>query len=710
MSIITEFYNKFFNKDFSSHKKSFYLAAMSAIFMLIYILFIAIIMRHGILSVFMLFIGIVLSVVDVYFAFHTEKFTVCGILLIILVNFFELPFMYMIRGEFFSTTLLYFTFGVLVCAVAFENILMAITVVMSVVFFITNIIYMYYRGNVYIYSATSRSVFAFETATSMVFIGLLTGICIRMKIGFYNDENKKAEETKHHAENVSQSKNIFLSNMSHEIRTPMNAILGTSQLLLETDIDEMSRDKVVNILNGCNALLSTVGDLLDFSRLESGKISIDENEYDFQEFLADIVNMISIRVMDKGIEFLVSQDTSMPRHFIGDSKHLRQIFINVLNNAVKYTKEGTITLSIYVNRISDEEVMLEVHVKDTGIGIKPEYKDKIFRDFERIDTKENGLENVEGTGLGLSICNEILKLMGGEINFESTYQKGSEFVFRLPQRLVKDDMDLRESSELNNSGKTIKRALIYEKNEICDQYLRDSLEQCGIEADSAMGGVMFRSQFRSRHYSYVFVTRDNYKELEDFFKNNLKNTRLAVICDVNQTNVEGYPGSILVRPIYYSNLNAYLNGKDHSSLRKITFRGNMSMPDVRVMAVDDNLTNLQVISSILSKYDMQVFTATGGQECLYRLETQQVDIIFLDYMMPDMDGIDTLKNIRAMNAEWAKKVPIIALTANAVSGVREMLLENGFNDYISKPVEISKLERSFQTFLPEELIKVKKDD
>lgn len=694
--------SQFFDRSFSQEKKCYNLGSFAMLTVCLVLTVASVLTRTDsvIMSVSLV---CVIFIYSLYYVGHiSENYSVITTVTAIVYNLLYIPFIMLKNGKIVSGIGVFSTFAFLYIVITMTGIRLYIMMFLTLIAYISMVVYMYTAVGISEELATPVAGVTFlGIVTSTVFIGNLSGICVRALIKIFEEEQDKAKAAMHNSELLSGSKDTFFSNMSHEIRTPMNAILGTSQLLLETDIDEDDRDKVLNILNATNALLSSINDMLDITHIETGEISIEESEYDFGEMISDIVNMISVRVMDRNLEFVVKVDADIPKNLYGDGKRLRQVFINILNNSVKYTKEGTITLNISKEVFEEDKVLIVASIKDTGIGIKEADKAKLFSEFERLDTSSSGLDNVEGTGLGLSICKEILKAMDGEITFDSTYHVGTEFLFRVPQKVVDNTENVAAVSEEYSKY----RILVFEKSEECDDAIIVALSNLGIEADSAFGTEMFRQMFLSGVYTHIMIDRLNYDNLSSFLEPRMGECKLILLTDINQTDAMGIPGAVMIRPVFSPRISDYLHGKRHSLVRRINIRGNFIAPDATVMTVDDNITNLQVVEKILAKYKMRVITASGGKEALLKLANEKVDMIFLDYMMPEMDGVDTLKNIRAMSSEWTKTVPIVALTANAVGGVKEMLLSEGFDDYISKPIELSKLERMLIKYLPENYIK-----
>lgn len=401
-----------------------------------------------------------------------------------------------------------------------------------------------------------------------------------------NSYKAKMEEKNELARNALEAKANFLANMSHEIRTPMNAISGMAQLLSERDFSKEENEYVATIQRSADSLLSIINEILDFSKIDSGNMEIIEEEYEFNSLIHDVLSIIEFRMKNKSIRLKVDIDPKVPRILVGDELRIRQVLINLLNNAVNFTHRGYITLHIHWVKNDDDFGVMEVAVEDTGIGISADNMDKLFRAFGQIDTRKN--RNVEGTGLGLAISKSLLNLMGGDIWVRSKEKEGSTFSFRLPQR-VKDGRP---------------------------------------------------SNYETNHEK------------------------------IQQMN-EAY---------------------------KITFKA----PSAKIMIVDDNKVNLIVASELMKRFGFEATLIESGSEAINRIEERLVeyDIIFMDHMMPFMDGVEATKKIRDIDTEYAKEVPIVALTANAIKGVEKQFRAAGMNDYLSKPIHMKQLNEILQKWIP----------
>jgi signal transduction histidine kinase/HPt (histidine-containing phosphotransfer) domain-containing protein/ActR/RegA family two-component response regulator len=469
-----------------------------------------------------------------------------------------------------------------------------------------------FGGNMYLVSAIPEmnwrlavayplpGLLALNTAMNGVFFGMLFLILvIFIVINIYvsrsdsalAEQNRLLSEANRKAEAASRAKSDFLAQMSHEIRTPMNAVIGMSELILREDTPPSVRRNAEQVRHAGGNLLSIINDILDFSKIESGKMEIVPREYGLRSLLNDVINILRIRLSEKDIEFVTDIDGSLPRGLEGDEVRVRQVLLNILSNAVKYTFEGRVTFSARGEKRGNE-IEMTFEVADTGIGIKEENLGRMFGDFIRFDSDTD--RNIEGTGLGLAITKRLCLAMGGDVSVSSVFGKGSVFTATLLQK-VRDDRPLGEM----------------------DGRIRDAFE-----------------------------TRD--------------------------------------------------------------VRIDFTAPEARLLIVDDIETNLQVAEGLLAPYGMKVDLCVGGAEAVRMAKEAVYDMILMDHMMPGMNGLEAAAAIRGMEGGYFKTVPIIALTANALSGMREMFLQNGFNDYLAKPIEIPKLTEMMERWVPKEK-KVKRE-
>ena len=412
-------------------------------------------------------------------------------------------------------------------------------------------------------------------------------------ISYSVDNYKKDMEEKNEvAQEALEAKSNFLANMSHEIRTPMNAIYGMAELLEERDFGREEHEYIAVIKHSSENLLSIINEILDFSKVDSGKMVIEEDPYDFNEMLTDVVTIIEFRMRDKNIVMHLEIDSNIPKVLLGDETRVRQILINLLNNAVKFTNQGSVTLRIVwnydANSFNTGIGRLTIQVQDTGIGIAEENLPHLFTAFGQIDTKKN--RNVEGTGLGLAICKSLADAMGGEITVSSKLKVGSIFTVTLPQKVY-------DSSPSN--------------------------------------------------------------------------------FEIRQWEKAG---------------------------REEVFRPDFIAPKAKVLIVDDNKVNRQVAQELLKLFGIEAALAESGQEAIDKVTKNLVsyDLIFMDHMMPYMDGVEATRKIRLLNSNYARQVPIVALTANAIKGVEQQFLDSGMNDYLPKPIRVEMLGEILKRWIPKE--------
>jgi len=396
----------------------------------------------------------------------------------------------------------------------------------------------------------------------------------------------RTEHSRRKALYASEAKAQFLTAMSHEIRTPINAVLGITEMIAEETAENNIREYTEEIQTAGKSLLATVNDILDYSKIEAGKMRIVPMDYDLASVINDSCSIVKSKADQKDLLLVIDCKESLPNRLHGDEVRIRQILINLLTNAIKYTNTGTVTLKVDGTKTGANELLLELTVEDTGMGIREEALPLLFKSFSRIEDSKT--HHIEGSGLGLSIVHNLVTLMNGNISVKSRYGSGSTFTVTLPQQIVID-------TPIGNLSK--------------------DFEQHTSETETS-----------------IFA------------------------------------------------------------------------PNARILMVDDVPMNLKVFSGLLKNTLIRVDTATSGRECLKRLRMSHYDIVFLDHMMPEMDGIETLRHIQEMADGKSQDMPIIALTANAVMGAKEEYLQYGFTDYLSKPIQKSKLLKLLKQYLPEDLI------
>lgn len=526
-------------------------------------------------------------------------------------------------------------------------------------------------------------------------------------------KHQKLVESEFQAEAASRAKSDFLSNMSHEIRTPMNAVVGMCELILrERDISDTVREYCYNIQNSGRSLLSIINDILDFSKIESGKMDLIEDEFNLASSLNDIINMAVTRKGAKKLEIIAHVDPDIPSGLIGDEIRIRQIIINLVTNAIKYSNEGFVSIRVSQTR-HDYGINLSVAITDTGIGIKEDDLKKLFSSFQQVDTKKN--RAVEGTGLGLAISKQLIAQMGGFINVSSVYGEGSTFRFVIPLKVSNEKpfISVHEAQKVYVACYLDQKK--YASQKVAKEYqvlVRELERDLHVKQELFSSMQELKNAIREKAYTHLFTAREEYISDPAFFYEASKKMAVVVIQD-RFGSIE-LPKSIkcLYKPFYSLSVAAVFNNEGIMT-NHISQKENLSRfiaPAARILVVDDNPLNLSVAEGLMHPYRMQVTTVESGRAAISMLRSKDMDIVFMDHMMPEMDGVEATQLIRAMDGDYYKQLPIIALTANAVEGARKMFLNSGFNDFLAKPIEISALDRILRAWLPKERIQKAAED
>jgi signal transduction histidine kinase/CheY-like chemotaxis protein len=509
------------------------------------------------------------------------------------------------------------------------------------------------------------------------------------------DRTRELEEQTEAAISASQAKSDFLAKMSHEIRTPMNTITGMSELILHRELSPDVFEYAVGIRQAGANLLSVINDILDFSKIESGKLEIVSAEYRFASLINDVIAAARMRLTETSLDFVTNIDSALPRMMVGDEVRIRQILVNLLSNAIKYTREGHIVFTVGGNYTPENgRIQLFFEIADTGIGIRQEDMDKLFDDFVQFDAYKN--RGIEGAGLGLTIARSLCRAMGGDITVSSVYGEGSVFTAVIPQVVV----DAEPSALVKDPE--MKHVLVYERREIHANSLVRSVKNLGVQCSLALNRQEFLKAMEKASYSHILTDSVLFGETRDILSS--MKVKPALVFRKNYGEPIGHDRSI-VMPVHSISIADILNDTresyshyDESRVLSVPF----TAPSARVLVVDDIATNLKVAADFLALYELQADTCASGAEALCMVQKHRYDVIFMDHMMPGMDGIEATEAIRALPGDYFAQAPIIALTANAISGMREMFLSKGFSDYLSKPIRIQKLKEIMETWIPPE--------
>lgn len=517
-----------------------------------------------------------------------------------------------------------------------------------------------------------------------------------------NEENIKNVISRY--QKAERTKDDFLANISHEIRTPINTIAGMSEILANEDLKDDVREKVQDLQGASRNLVTLVSDMLDFAEIQSGKLELTESSYNLTSTINDIVNIINNQKKNKEIEFILDIDTDIPALLVGDEQKLKRAMLNILSNAVKFTEVGCVVLEISCRR-ERYGVNLCITVRDTGIGIDSSQLHNVFNSFSMVDTKRNRQEG--GVGLGLAIAQAIIEKMGGFISVRSKKGEGSEFQIIVPQKVEQYEPMIVLENPLRFN------VLVYiDMNQffisaVKSEYgnnIRNITENLGIVVHVCRNLNELKRRIERNYITHIFITLYEYTMDESYFNGLAKQTGVVIILEETEDyRVHSDDIIRLYKPFYALPVSIILKGgKRYNNLSRENMNRNMFIaPDAKILIVDDNTINLRVESSLMKNYRFTIDTALSGMEALEKLESKDYDMVFMDHMMPEMDGVDTLHRIRDKAGIYYANIPVIALTANAVAGAKEMLIAEGFQDFLSKPVEIASMHRILEKYLPD---------
>lgn len=540
-------------------------------------------------------LGIAVLCICIYLANAKKLVRQSAVAIVFVITLIIFPIIFFTSGGAYSGMGFWFDIGIIFSFLLIDGAFCYVMLGMQITVVIVCYVVAYNFPKLVIALADEKSMYV-DMIQSLLIFGVVIGLIVRFQNAVYKRKlaeieqmNEALTKAKDDADIANHAKSEFLAHMSHEIRTPLNTIVGMNEMIMrethENSIMQYARD----IQSSSDILVSLVRDVLDFSKIESGRMEIVKEEYRFSQMMNSVLSVMDSRARQKNLDLSADVQDILYDDLRGDAATISRILINLIGNAVKYTRTGSVKVTVHMEDDSreDHEVELVMAVRDTGIGIKPEDRDRLFKDFERLDLSHN--RSIEGTGLGLAITYQLVQMMGGAITCHSEYGHGTTFVVKLRQERLSD-------------------------------------ERVG--------------DFNARHRQYLTERK--------------------------------------------------------------TYRNTLCAPTASVLVVDDNDMNLKVVKMMLKPTHMEVTTCTSGAECLDLIRKKRYDIILLDHMMPEMDGVETFRRAMLMRDSLCGRSTYIVMTANAVMGAREMYLAEGFKDYISKPIQPEMMEEILKRYIPEE--------
>ena len=606
-------------------------------------------------------------------------------------------------------------------AVTFTYVISAIAICMMIIMLLTNlkrlkekkfipiIFFLIFGGLVSLVQMINPSI--------LLMTYLETLICVIMYFTIENPDIKMLSEVtaaKDAADKANRAKSDFLSSMSHEIRTPLNAIVGFSECIKNADSLEEAKENAADIVTASESLLEIVNGILDISKIESGKLELVQSDYDIYKILDEVVKLIKARLGDKPLNFEVNIAEDIPHVLYGDHFNIKKILINFLTNAVKYTDEGYVKFDVKCVIVNNNVCRLIMSVKDSGRGIKKENIDKLFTKFQRLDEDKN--TTIEGTGLGLAITKQLVEMMHGKIVVNSIYGEGSEFTVAIDQRISNHKLETQEDVSDDVIDLTGRKILVVDDNKLNLKVAVKLLQpyKCVVETCESGFGCIDKITSGNKYDIILFddmMPKMRGSETLTRLKADPKFNIPVVALTANaiqgmreQYMLLGFD-DYLAKPIDKKELNRILNkyvlknalveGNDKPTktmeekptISESPMEENINFQDYtgkKILIVDDNKLNVKVATKIMNPYHFEIDSAYSGLECLNKVKNTKYDIIFMDYMMPNMDGIETF---RQLHEDPSFKTPVISLTADAVVGAKDKFINAGFNGYVSKPID-----------------------
>lgn len=649
-------------------------------------------------------IGACCAVVTIlWFIIHRYRvYNVGSIIFSYFLNMICLPMFFILGGGLYGGMEFLFITGVIITFFILDGVQLLIAAAVDVIWYIMVLSLTYYDADI-----VQNIPHGIKAYISFVFAFIISALVPCMIFAFQNTvfqwQRDRVKESLKSIELASRTKSRFLANMSHELRTPMNAILGMANLIAGEDHDNVAGEDLSLIRQTASSLLTTINDILTYSKLESDRLQLIPEQYSFKKMMNDVIYNISTEAENKNVDFYADIAPDIPDVLYGDDTKIIQVFQYLLFYAVENTESGRIMMDVKCRRSSEmNSVTIFVRICDTGEGLSHDDLSSIYTSYETYDSRRDS--RLKKFGLELTICRGILAKMKGDLQLESIADVGSSASFCFDNFLI-ENVPIIDITEIASP-----QVLVF----CCSPYSRKRwgklIGELGITAEFADTPECFESAVMKKSFDYIFIPQGRFESLKGGLdKADEKN--VYVITDHMHSMGDFGRCRIVRRPLNSMNAGDILcNRWDRREYESPDAHDTFTAPEARALLVDDNMVNIKVAEALLQKYGIKVTSVNSGEKALKKMTEQgsirgeQYDIVFLDHIMPQMDGAETLKQIRKCGAGNAASVPIISMTANIGEDIRNEMLQTGFQDYLAKPVKVRYLERILLKFLPQDRI------
>ncbi len=613
------------------------------------------------------------------------------------LNIVVIPLFFMYAGGINGGIEFLFLCGMVNGIFLLEGIVRIISESVYIIWYISLILYTGFNPEV-VHNIPQGFGTVFSMAMCIIFSTMIFLLIMDYERYLLQSKRRNVEESVKQSTLSAETKSRFLSNVSHELRTPMNAVIGMSGIIQNSDVDGELTEEISIIMHNARDLLSTINSILDYSRLESDKLTLSYDQFEFDTMMREIVSEASIRSEEKGIDLFIDIDPDSPNVLYGDHIQLEMILQDLIHDAIDSVSDGRVHLRIQGAFSKDKSrARFTAEISDTGAGISDEDLKRIYSSYETYDSRQDS--RIKRLGLKYSVFRGILKLMNGDFEIRSLQDVGTTVIVSFEvftvERIVLADKAFTVGS----------RVLLYAYGEKGSMYLEKSFAPFGVLLDVAYSPDVFAKLYSEGVYRYIFLSEEGYIDVADNIKEQDKE-KVFVITDRMGTPADFDNMKIVRRPLSSLNLSdIFFERWEEMDYTGVKIGDRFIAPDAKVLVVDDNMVNLKVAESLLLKYKVIVRLCENGPAAIEMMKSEGFDIVLMDQVMPGMDGFETMRLIRSsLVIRGARRMPIVCMTADSGGDIREKVLSGGFNDYLAKPVKEKELERVLLDYLPDDKI------